>query len=152
VGLSFTAVIFSSTSHLWSRYSDWLRVGRPRGRSSGPSRVKNCLFSTSSRTALGSTQLPIQLVPEGGLSPGVKRPGREVDHSPPARAEVKRHGPIRPLPHTPSWRSAYLVKYRDNFTLFYMSGIFTIVHVGVLHSQLPRVRLLVDTYYLQFYM
>jgi hypothetical protein len=25
----------------------------------------------------------------GALSPGVKRPGREVDHSPPASAEVK---------------------------------------------------------------
>jgi hypothetical protein len=32
---------------------------------------------------------------------GVKRPGREVDHSPPASAEVKRCGSIHPLPHTP---------------------------------------------------
>jgi hypothetical protein len=31
----------------------------------------------------------IQWVP-GALSPGVKRPGREVDHSPPASAEVKK--------------------------------------------------------------
>jgi hypothetical protein len=29
----------------------------------------------------------------------------------------KKRGPILPLPHTPSWRSAYLVKYRDNFDL-----------------------------------
>jgi hypothetical protein len=35
------------------------------------------------------TQPPIQWVP-GALSPGVKRPGREVDHSPPASAEVKK--------------------------------------------------------------
>jgi hypothetical protein len=40
-------------------------------------------------TALGSTQPPIQQVP-GALSPGAKRPGREVDRSPPASAEVKK--------------------------------------------------------------
>jgi hypothetical protein len=46
-------------------------------------------FSKSSRLALGSTQPPIQWVP-GALSPGVKRPGREADHSPPTSAEVKK--------------------------------------------------------------
>jgi hypothetical protein len=43
-------------------------------------------FSTSSRPTLGSTQPPTQWVP-GALSPGVKRPGREADHSPPDSAE-----------------------------------------------------------------
>jgi hypothetical protein len=43
---------------------------------------------TASRTALGPTQPPIQWVP-GALSLGVKRPGREADHSPPTSAEVK---------------------------------------------------------------
>jgi hypothetical protein len=57
-------------------------------RSSSPDRVNNFLFSTSSRPALGSNQPPIQWVP-GVLSPGVKRPEREADHSPPASAEVK---------------------------------------------------------------
>jgi hypothetical protein len=51
--------------------------------------VKNFLFSMSSRLALGSTQPPIQWVP-GALSLGVKRPGCEADHSPPASAEVKK--------------------------------------------------------------
>jgi hypothetical protein len=46
-----------------SRYSDWLRAGRPRGRGSSPGRVKNFHFSMSSRPVLGSTQPPI-------LSPG----------------------------------------------------------------------------------
>jgi hypothetical protein len=41
-----------------------------------------------SRTALGPTQPPIQREP-GALSLGVKRPGREADHSPPSSAEVK---------------------------------------------------------------
>jgi hypothetical protein len=48
-----------------SRYSDWLRAGRPRGRSSSPGRVKNFLFSTSSRSAVGPTQPPIQWAPGG---------------------------------------------------------------------------------------
>jgi hypothetical protein len=46
------------------------------------------LFTTASRTALGSNQPPIQWVP-GALSLGIKRPGREADHSPPSSAEVK---------------------------------------------------------------
>jgi hypothetical protein len=64
-------------------------AGRPRGRSSSPGRVKNFLFSTSSRPVLGSTQPPIQSVPRD-LSPEVKRPRREADHSRPASAQVKK--------------------------------------------------------------
>jgi hypothetical protein len=46
------------------------------------------LFTTVSRPALGPTQPPIQWVP-GVLSLGVKRLGREADHSPPSSTEVK---------------------------------------------------------------
>jgi hypothetical protein len=46
------------------------------------------LFTTASRRALGPTQPLIQWVP-GVLSLGVKRPGREADHSPPSSVEVK---------------------------------------------------------------
>jgi hypothetical protein len=53
-------------------------------RSSCPGRVKNFLFSTSSRPALGPTQPPIQWVP------GVKWQGSETDHSTPVSAEVKK--------------------------------------------------------------
>jgi hypothetical protein len=67
-----------------SRYSDWLRTGRPRGRSSSPGRVKNFLFSTSSRPALGPTQPPFQWVPVE------RRPEREVDHLPLTNAEVNK--------------------------------------------------------------
>jgi hypothetical protein len=45
-------------------------------------------LATASRSALGSTQPPIQWVP-GTLSPGVKRPGPETDHSRPSSPEVK---------------------------------------------------------------
>jgi hypothetical protein len=68
-----------------------------------PSKDK-ILYSTASGLALGPTQPPIQLVP-GVLSPGVKRAGREADHSP-YSTEVKSGGAILPLPHTPSWRGA----------------------------------------------
>jgi hypothetical protein len=43
------------------------------------------LFATASRTAMGPTRSLIQWVP-GGLSVGVKRPGRVADHSPPSGA------------------------------------------------------------------
>jgi hypothetical protein len=46
------------------------------------------LFTTTSTTALGPTQPPVQWVP-GSLSLGVKPPGREADHSPSSSAEVK---------------------------------------------------------------
>jgi hypothetical protein len=70
-----------------SRYRDWLRAGRPRGRSSGGG--KNFYFSMSSRPALGvqPTSYPMGT---GALSPGVKRQGREADHSPPTSAEMKK--------------------------------------------------------------
>jgi hypothetical protein len=70
-----------------TRYRDWLRARRPRGRSSSPGRVKNFLHVV--HTGSGSTQPPIQWVP-GVLSQRVKRPGREADHSPQASAEVKK--------------------------------------------------------------
>jgi hypothetical protein len=56
---------------------------------SNPSGGKNFHFSVSSRPTLGPTQPPIQWVP-AALSPGVKQPGTEVDHSPPNSAEVKK--------------------------------------------------------------
>jgi hypothetical protein len=72
-----------------SRYSDWLHAGKLSGWSSCPGRIKDFLFPTSSIPALRSTKPPIQRVPNT-LFPGVKRPGRETDHSPPASVEVKK--------------------------------------------------------------
>jgi hypothetical protein len=46
------------------------------------------LYTTTSRTALGPTQPPIQWVP-GALSLGIKQLGHEADHSPPSSAQVK---------------------------------------------------------------
>jgi hypothetical protein len=46
------------------------------------------LFATVSRPTLGPTQTPIQSV-LGTLTLGIKRPGREADHSPRSGTEVK---------------------------------------------------------------
>jgi len=45
----------------------------------------------------------------GALSLGVKRLGREADHSPPSSAEVKELMELHlHSPNTPSWRCAHL--------------------------------------------
>jgi hypothetical protein len=65
------------------------------------SRIKNFLFSTSSRPALRSTQPPIQWM-LGVLS---QRPGREADHLPLVPSS-RNYGSLHLLPHKPSWRLA----------------------------------------------
>jgi hypothetical protein len=64
-----------------------LRTGRSGFYGSIPGGGWEFFFTTASRTALGPTQPSIQWVP-GALSLGIKRPGREADHSPPSSAEV----------------------------------------------------------------
>jgi len=58
------------------------------------------LFTTAPRPALGPTQPPLQRIP------GVKRPGREADRSPPSSAEVKNAWLCTSTPNTSSWRGA----------------------------------------------
>jgi hypothetical protein len=74
------------------------------------------LFTTESRTALGPTQPPIQWVP-GALFPGVNRPEREADHSPPSSAELSIRGAILHSPY--AFMVWCLVKDRDKFTFTY---------------------------------
>jgi hypothetical protein len=59
--------------------------------------------------ALGPTQPPIQWVP-GALSPEIKRPVLETDHSPSSSAEAKNGGAI-----PPPFMACLLIKHRDNF-------------------------------------
>jgi hypothetical protein len=61
------------------------------GQSSNPGRGKTFLFSTTSILILEPAKVP------RALSPEVKRPGCEADHSPPSSAEVKNGGTIPPL-------------------------------------------------------
>jgi hypothetical protein len=69
-----------------SRYSDWLRAGRSKGPNSSPRRPKNFNFSITFKPALGSIHHLVQRA----LFPGVKRKGREANHSPPTSAEVNK--------------------------------------------------------------
>jgi hypothetical protein len=71
-----------------SRYSDWLRAGRPRGRSLSPGRGN--IFSSPRRPYRfwGPTSLIFNGC-QGIFLWGVKRTGRESDHLPPTNAEVK---------------------------------------------------------------
>jgi hypothetical protein len=86
-----------------SRYSVWLRAGRPKGRISSHARVKNIRFSISSRSAPGSTQLPVDT---GASSPG--KSGRDVKLTTYLQLvpRSRKPGSIHPLPHTSSWCSA----------------------------------------------
>jgi hypothetical protein len=74
---------------------------------SSPSRFKNFLFSALPRLILGSTHPPIQWV-QGALSPGVKQPGHEADHSSPTSVEVKGMWIYTFSPHMPSWRKCII--------------------------------------------
>jgi hypothetical protein len=75
----------------------------------------NFPFTAASRTTLEPTQPPIQWV-LGALSLGIKRPGREADHSPPSSAEIKECVELHlHSPYKPSWRGTQL-KHRHNFT------------------------------------
>jgi hypothetical protein len=78
-----------------SRYTEWLRAGRPRGRSSNPGRGKNFLFSMSYRPVLGPTGY------RGYRGQGVKR----ITHLQ-IVPRSKESASIHPLPHTSSWRTA----------------------------------------------
>jgi hypothetical protein len=108
------------------------------------------LFTTASRPAPGPTQPPIQWV-AGALSLGVKRSGREADHSPPPSAEVKGWVELYlHFPNTSSWRGAHL-KHKDNVnkTQFYFGcavvcydwwlNIKVLIHVIEQFSILKRV-------------
>jgi hypothetical protein len=76
-------------------------AGRQKDWRSSPGTVKNFLFCTSSSPVLRPTQPPIKWV-SGSVSPGVKRQGREDDHSPTASADVKKMWIYSSTPHTPS--------------------------------------------------
>jgi hypothetical protein len=94
-------ILFIEKYLRFSPYSDGLRAGRPRLESR--QRQEIFLFFTVFRLALGPNQPHIQLMP-WAVSPGVGRPGRETEHSPPSSAGFKNGGGIPSLPHRYSWR------------------------------------------------
>jgi hypothetical protein len=77
------------------------------GRGSISSRVKRFSLFHNVQTSPGAH--PDSYLIPGALSSGVKRPGRDANHSPPSSASVKKDGAILTLPQTSAWRSAYPV-------------------------------------------
>jgi hypothetical protein len=72
-----------------SRYSDWLRAGRPGG--AGVRVPVGKKISLLQLIQTGSGVHPaFYKMGTGGSFPGVKRQGRESDHSLPTSAEVKK--------------------------------------------------------------
>jgi hypothetical protein len=71
----------------FSRYSDWLRDGQPKGLSSSPGRVKNFFHVVQTGSGVHPTAYPMGT---GGFFLGVKRSGLQADHSTAASAEVKK--------------------------------------------------------------
>jgi hypothetical protein len=79
---------------------------------------ESIIFISSSRSnGLWSTE---SILSDGkrGFSTGIKRQGNEVYHLPPPHAVVKKSGSVYKMSNTSSWRSAYLVKHKENF-IFY---------------------------------
>jgi hypothetical protein len=126
-------------------YSDWLRTGRPKVRSLSLSRVKNFLFPTSSQLALRCTQPSIQCIPEA-LSPGVKRPGREADHSPPTSAEVKKIW-IYTSTSTYAFMSLCLISYaQEQLYLFTVPVYVSLLRFNFRNHLEVQLNLYVDLY------
>jgi hypothetical protein len=88
----------------------------------------------------GAHSASYPMVP-GALSLGIKRPGREADHSRPYNAEVKNAWRYTSTSHTPSWRGAQLKKkHRNNFTfyLYYASPLYLFkIHFNIIVSYTP---------------
>jgi hypothetical protein len=103
-----------------NRYNNWLRAGRPRDRSLSSYVGKNFHFSISSKTAPRPTQPHIYRV-LGALSPELKRPWREADHSPLTSAKVKKTWVCTSTPPYTFMAYASLVKHRDKYLFIYIS-------------------------------
>jgi len=76
------------------------------------------LFSTASRPALGPTQGSYSMG-TGGSFPGLKRPLREADHSPPSSSEIKNAWRYTTTPQY-VFMAWCLVKHRDKFTFIFI--------------------------------
>jgi hypothetical protein len=89
--------IYTVCIKIRSGYSDALRTGRSEFVSRQGQEM--FLYITAYILALGPNQPSIQWVPRA-LSPEIKRPKCEADHSPVCNVKVKNGGVIPPLPHT----------------------------------------------------
>jgi hypothetical protein len=117
-------------------YSTGLRAGHRDSRVRFPTGSGN--FSLHHRVQNGSgAHQPPYPIGNGAVSLGVKRPGRETDHSPSSSAEVKEylelclHSPIR-------LHGVALIKNRDifNFIFMFYSHVFSSLLFATSHKEL----------------
>jgi hypothetical protein len=73
----------------------------------------------ASRRALELTEPRTQWA-WGALSPGIKRPGRKADHSPPSSAKIKNGGAITPLSQTNSESAGKNLPYQTQLKYYAM--------------------------------
>jgi hypothetical protein len=109
---------------------------RLNGQGSIPGRGKIFILCIASTVAVEHTQPPIQWV-FGAISPGVKQPGHEADHSPLSSAEVKNGQAIPVFPHMTSWHSTELIKHRGDFTFTFYYIISPVQWKGLALSNGP---------------
>jgi hypothetical protein len=87
-------------------------------------------FSLHHRVQNGSGAHPASCpMGTGGSFPGVKRPWREADHSPPSSDEVKNAWTISPLLQY-VFMARCLAKHRDNFTFIMLLHCIALFRVG----------------------
>jgi hypothetical protein len=79
-----------------------------------PGRGKR-FFCTASKAALGPPSL-LSNGYRGLFRRGLKRTGREANHSPSFSANVKNGGATSPFPHSSAWCGVKLIKY----SIFYL--------------------------------
>jgi len=85
-------------------------------------------FATASRPVLGSHPASYP------MSPGGSSPGGEADHSPPSNAEVKNAWNYTTT-HPYVFAAWFLVKHRNNFSVFVLVLTFSPHHLVIKHPQ-----------------
>jgi hypothetical protein len=105
------SINYSTTKEIMGR--NWLRAGRPRGRSSCPVQAR-FFYSPRPPDRLWGPQASCRKG-IGSSFPGGRAAGARSWIVPRSRI----HGSIDPLPHTSSWRSVWLLKDKYKLTFYF---------------------------------
>jgi hypothetical protein len=120
------------TDYIWSSsYFTWAGVALGTGGPGLDSRQGQDIFLLFLvYTDSGSTQPPIQCVPRF-ISPGVKRRGRDADHSSPHSDESRISGGIPPFPIR--LNGVVLNKYQGELYLLYLPALYCVTSITTVH-------------------